>query len=214
MLLDGFPMGTEGPEVLDFIVSRCKGIQGYVTCVHLRVDAHGRETGIAEVHFGQRAWPALVQCVHKQKFFGYEILVLLSELVTYVAASLPPRGLRALAISLGVLPPSVDADLVPAHRTVSAEEHCALRDDVAGSTIVQHRLIQQPDWWPYNNPRIMLQMPAIPQLRRPEPDGWDSWDEMRADVIVRSKPIEMRTLRCTAIAQPEFDTANSTGQRT
>ena len=79
------------------------------------------------------------------------------------------------------MPTSVDADKVPAHRAVFVEEHCALRDDVAGVTIEQHLLSNS-------------------LIGGHEPDGWDSWVDMRADVIVRSKPIEKRMLRCIAIA--------------
>jgi len=126
----------------------------------LRVDARGRETGIAEVHFGQRVWPSFVLFLHKKKFFGHEILVLTSEQhVANEAVSPPPRGLRALALAMGVLPPSEAAAMVQAQRMVSAEEHCALSYDVAGSTTVQHQLTQLPDWWPYNNPRICCRCP-------------------------------------------------------
>ena len=208
-MLGGFPAATTVDGVRAFIVSLCNPYVGYVTCVNLRVDARGRETGIAEVHFGQRAWPSFVLFLHKKKFFGHEILVLTSEQhVANEAVSPPPRGLRALALAMGVLPPSEAAAMVPAQRTVSAEEHCALSYDVAGSTTVQLQLTQLPDWWPYNNPRTLLHMPAIPQLRRPEPDGWDSWDEMRADVIVRSRLLEEAHAELHfRLRQLEIDTA-------
>ena len=103
------------------------------------MDAHGRETGIADEILAA-GFACFCQVRPSAKFFGYEILVLPSEHVTNVAASPPPRGMRALALALGVLPTSVDADKVPAHRAVFVDEHCALRDDVAGVTIVQHLL--------------------------------------------------------------------------
>ena len=209
MLLDGFPAGTTVEEVLDFILSRCNPVEGYVTSVILRVDAQGRETGIAEVHFGQRAWINFVLFIHEQHFRGHEIVVLpLEQHDANVAVSPPPRPLQALALAMGVPPPSVAAALVPDHRTVVAEEHCALRYDVAGSTIVQHQLIQQPNWWPYNNPRILLQLPTIPQLRRSEPDGWNSWDEMLADVVYRSRLLEEAHAELNfRLRQVEIDTA-------
>ena len=58
MLLGGFPVGTDYDDVLQFVESRCKGIQSHVTLVYMRLDAHGKGTGVAEVHLGQRAWPA------------------------------------------------------------------------------------------------------------------------------------------------------------
>ena len=64
------------------------------------------------------------------------------------------------------------------------------RDDGAGDEIAHHQLISQPDWWPYNIPRILLQLPASAQLRRPNFNGWESWEEMRADVDVRVRLLE------------------------
>ena len=79
MLLDGFPEGTDYDDVLQFVESRCKGIQSHVTLVYMRLDAHGNGTGVAEVHLGQRAWPAFAQRLHKQKFFGNEIVVFTAQ---------------------------------------------------------------------------------------------------------------------------------------
>ena len=98
--------------------------------------------------------------------------------------------------------------MVPAHMSASAEEHSLLRYDVAGETTLQLPLIPQPDWWPFNNPRNLLQLPAITQIRSELPDGWDSWDDMRADVIARSRLLEeshARLLMC--MRQLEIDTA-------
>ena len=210
MLLGGFPEGTEYDDVLNFIESRCKGIQVvHVTLVYMREDAHGYDTGVAEVHFGQRAWPALVWRLHQQTFLGHEILVLPSEQRVSNGASLsPPRARQELVLAMGVPPPSEDAVMVPAHMSASAEEHSLLRYDVAGETTLQLPLIPQPDWWPFNNPRNLLQLPAITQIRSELPDGWDSWDVMRADVIARSRLLEeshARLLMC--MRQLEIDTA-------
>ena len=64
------------------------------------------------------------------------------------------------------------------------------REDGAGDEIAHHQLVPQPDWWPYNNPRILLQLPYASQLRRTHMNGWESWDEMRADVNVRTRMLE------------------------
>ena len=109
---------------------------------------------------------------------------------------------------MGVTPPPEDADMVPAHLSVSAEEHSLLRYDVAGETALQLPLIPQPDWWPFNNPRNLLQLPAITQLRSEQPDGWDSWDDMRADVIIRSRLLEESHAELLLrLRQIEIDTA-------
>ena len=73
---------------------------------------------------------------------------------------------------------------------MTSEELPLQRVDGAGVAIVQHQPIPQPDWWPYNNPRILLQLPTATQLRRTHMNGWESWDEMRADVNVRSRMLE------------------------
>ena len=91
---------------------------------------------------------------------------------------------------MGVPPPHELADMVPAHLSVFAEEHSLLRHDVAGETTVHLPLIPQPNWWPFNNTRNLLQLPTITQLRSIQPDGWDSWEALRADVIVRSRLLE------------------------
>ena len=209
MLLGGFPEGTEYDEVLYFVESRCKGIHAHVTLVYMREDAHGYDTGVAEVHFGQRVWPAFVERLHQQKFLGHEILVLPSEQCVSNGASLsPPRARQELVLAMGVPPPSEDADMVPVHMSATAEEHSLLRYDVAGETTLQLPLIPQPDWWPFNNPRNLLQLPAITQLRSEQPDGWDSWDEMRADVIVRSRLLEESHAELLLrLRQIEIDTA-------
>ena len=85
-------------SILVFTVIRCIGIQGYLTCVVLRVDAHGRETGIADEILAA-GFACFCQVRPFAKFFGYDLLVLPSEHVTNVAASTPPRGMRALALA-------------------------------------------------------------------------------------------------------------------
>ena len=64
------------------------------------------------------------------------------------------------------------------------------RADGAGEESVHHQPIPQSVWWHYNYPRILLQVPTDAQLRRPLMLGWESWEELRADVSVPSRMLE------------------------
>ena len=203
MLLSGFPAGTDDGEVLHFIEQTVLEALGEITLATLRVDAQGRNTGIAEVHFGQKAWPEFFKHLHKSNFFGHEIVVLPSLNGHTRAMSVEPPISSPSSAPLPKHPAAAPAEVPPPRRddagetnvqhhnpTMESEDLPLPSVDGEGEPHVQHRLISQPDWWPYNNPRILLQLPYASQLRRTHMNGWESWEEMRADVNVRARMLE------------------------